>query len=154
MTTEVPVRSFLSETVVSGASSTHRNLTTPVLYEHMVKRGEGKLLQGGTFAVRSGDRTGRSPKDKFVIKAPGLSELVWWGPHNQALSVDAFEGIREKAIEYLKGRELYIQDCVVSQDPEHRRTVRVIYRAGVPQHVRAHDVHPVGRRAPTTSSRT
>ena len=126
MSVEAPGRTFLSETVISGASLVHRNLTTPVLYEHMVKRGEGKVLEGGTFAVRSGERTGRSPKDKYVIKAPGLSELVWWGNHNQPLSVEAFNHIRDKAVAYLKGRELYMQDCVVSQDPTHSRTVRVI----------------------------
>ncbi len=126
MTVAVPTTPTISEAVLAGASFIHRNLTTPVLYEHMVKRDEGKVLEGGTFAVRSGERTGRSPKDKFVIKAPGISELVWWGNHNQALSVDAYERIRAKAVEYLKGRELYLQDCVVSQDPAHRRHVRVI----------------------------
>lgn len=126
MTVAVPSSPTISEAVLAGASTIHRNLATPVLYEHMVKRNEGKVLEGGTFAVRSGERTGRSPKDKFVIKAPGISELVWWGPHNQALSVDAYERVRAKAIEYLKGREIYLQDCVVSQDPKHRRHVRVL----------------------------
>jgi len=66
----------------------------PVLYEHAVKRNEGKLLQGGTFAVYSGERTGRSPKDKFVVRTPEISEHVWWGNHNQPLSVDTFERLR------------------------------------------------------------
>ncbi len=116
----------VSDEVIASASTIHHNLSVPALYEHAVRRREGKLLQGGTFAVFSGERTGRSPKDKFVIKAPGLSELVWWGDHNQALSVDTFEHIRRKTLEYLRGRELYVQDCVVSQDPAHRRTVRVV----------------------------
>jgi phosphoenolpyruvate carboxykinase (ATP) len=115
-----------SEQVIAGARTVHRNLSTPVLYEHAVKRGEGKLLQGGTFAVFSGERTGRSPKDKYVIKADGLSESVWWGEHNQPLGVEAFERIRTRTLHYLRDRELYVQDCTVSQDPAHRRTVRVI----------------------------
>ena len=116
----------VSDEVMASASAIHHNLSVPVLYEHAVRRREGKLLQGGTFAVFSGERTGRSPKDKYVVKAPGLSELVWWGDHNQALSVDTFEHIRRKTLDYLRGRELYVQDCVVSQDPDHRRTVRVV----------------------------
>ncbi len=116
----------VGDEVISSASAIHHNLSVPVLYEHAVRRQEGKLLQGGTFAVFSGERTGRSPKDKYVIKAPGISELVWWGDHNQALSVDTFEHLRKRTLEYLRGRELYVQDCVVSQDPNHRRTVRVI----------------------------
>ena len=116
----------LSDIVVANASVVHRNLSSPVLYEHAVRRGEGKLLQGGTFAVASGDRTGRSPDDKFVVRTPEISEHVWWGKHNQPMSVDTFERVRGRILKYFKDRELYLQDCVVSQDPDHRRTVRVV----------------------------
>ena len=92
----------------------------------MVRDGEGKLLDGGTFAVRSGERTGRSPKDKFMIKAPNISEHVWWGQHNQPLDEETFDRIVAKVEAHLAGRDLYIQDCYVSQDPDHRRTVRVV----------------------------
>ena len=112
--------------ILANASSIHHNLSVPVLYEHAVRRREGKLLQGGTFAVFSGERTGRSPKDKFVVKTPEISEHVWWGNHNQPLPVDTFDRLRAKAMAYLKDRELYLQDCVVAQDPDHRKTVRVI----------------------------
>ncbi|MEO6044349.1 MAG: phosphoenolpyruvate carboxykinase (ATP), partial [Tepidiformaceae bacterium] len=116
----------VSDIVISNASQVHRNLSVPVLYEYAVRRQEGKLLEGGTFAVYSGERTGRSPKDKYIVKTPDISEHVWWGQHNQPMTPDTFERIRTKAIKYLKGRELFLQDCVVAQDPEHRRTVRVI----------------------------
>ena len=116
----------ISEVVISNAAEIHRNLSVPALYEHAVRRGEGKLLQGGTFAVYSGKRTGRSPKDRFVVQTPGLSEDLWWGPQNQPMDVDTFERVRAKVVRYLKDRELYVQDCVVAQDPDHRRTVRVV----------------------------
>ncbi|OAI42437.1 phosphoenolpyruvate carboxykinase, partial [bacterium SCGC AG-212-C10] len=116
----------IAKQVIDAASAVHRNLSTPVLYEHAVRRGEGKLLQGGTFVVRSGERTGRSPKDKFLIKSPTISENVWWGAHNQPMSEDTFEHVRAKALAYLADRELYVQDCVVAQDPNYQRTVRVI----------------------------
>ncbi len=116
----------LSTSVMAKAPTVHRNLSTPVLYEHMVRRGEGKLLQGGTFAVRSGLRTGRSPDDKFVVKTPSISEHVWWGQHNQAMSPETYERVKERIVAYLQERDVYVQDCVVSQDPEHRRTVRVV----------------------------
>ncbi|MCC6383146.1 MAG: phosphoenolpyruvate carboxykinase (ATP) [Dehalococcoidia bacterium] len=114
------------DVVMASAPRVHRNLSSPVLYEYAVRRGEGKLLQGGTFAVRSGPRTGRSPNDKFIVKSPDVSELVWWGPHNQAMTPATFERIRTKMVRYLSGRELFVQDCVVSQDPDHQRTVRVV----------------------------
>jgi len=116
----------ISDQIISRASAVHRNLSVPVLYEHAVKRGEGKLLQGGAFAIRSGARTGRSPRDKFVVRTPETVENVWWGKHNQPMSTDTFERLRAKTMQYLRDREVYVQDCHVSQDPGHTRTVRVI----------------------------
>jgi len=118
--------SDLSEIVIANATAVHRNLSTPVLYEHAVRREEGKLLQGGTFAVRSGARTGRSPDDKFVVKTSNISELVWWGQHNNPMTPDVYERVKARILQYLKDKEIYVQDCVVSQDPAHRRTVRVV----------------------------
>jgi phosphoenolpyruvate carboxykinase (ATP) len=116
----------VSDIVMSRASAVYRNLSTPVLYEHAIRRKEGKLLQGGTFAVRSGARTGRSPDDKFVVRAPGISESVWWGQHNQPMTPEVYERVKARIIEHLHGRDVYVQDCVVSQDPAHRRTVRAV----------------------------
>ena len=121
-----PVISNISKRVISGARTVHHNLSSPVLYEHMVRKGEGKLLEGGTFAVRSGERTGRSPQDKFMIKAPDISEHVWWGKHNQPLDEATFDRIVEKVEKHFADRDVYVQDCYVSQDPEYRRTVRVV----------------------------
>ncbi len=111
---------------LADAGTVHRNLTTPVLYEHAVRAGEGKLLEGGSFAVRTGARTGRSPNDKFVVRTPETSEQVWWGVHNQPMEQDTFDHLRERVLEYLQGRELYVQECTVSRDPSRRRSVRVV----------------------------
>lgn len=116
----------VGELVLTAASTVHRDLSVPVLYEHAVRRREGKLLEGGSFAVFSGERTGRSPKDKFVVRSNGISEHVWWGQHNQALGDDAYQKLKARIVEHLRGRELYVQDCHVSQDPHFERTVRVI----------------------------
>lgn len=121
-----PAPTNTAAAILANAGEVFHNLSVPVLYEHAVRRREGKLLQGGTFAVYSGERTGRSPKDKFVVKTPEISEHVWWGNHNQPLGVDTFDRLRTKALTYLKDRDIYLQDCVVAQDPDHRKTVRVI----------------------------
>lgn len=121
-----PSSQDVSAEVMQRAAGVHHNLSSPVLYEHAVRRHEGKLLQGGTFAVRSGPRTGRSPKDKFLIKSPDISEHVWWGQHNQPLSEEAYERVKRKVMDHLASREIYVQDCYVSQDPNYRRNVRVI----------------------------
>ncbi len=121
-----PSEPDISAEVIRRAPAVHHNLSSPVLYEHAIRRHEGKLLQGGTFAVRSGERTGRSPKDKFLIKTPGISEHVWWGQHNQPLSDDQYQRVKRKVADHLASREVYVQDCYVSQDPNHRRKVRVV----------------------------
>src|SRR5258708_7775378 len=121
-----PAPNCVSDVVVAGAREIHADLSVPVLYEHAVKNGEGKLLQGGTFAVRSGARTGRSPKDKYLVRTPDISEHVWWGQHNQAMTPDTYRHIETKVVQHFNGQRLYVQDCVVSQDSDHRRTVRVI----------------------------
>jgi len=103
-----PAPNNVASLILSNAAEVYHNLSVPTLYEHAVARREGKLLQGGTFAVFSGERTGRSPKDKYVVKTPGISEDVWWGNHNQPLSVDTFERLRTKAISYLKSKDIYL----------------------------------------------
>lgn len=116
----------LSQVAIANATAVYRNLSTPVLYEHAVRRGEGKLLQGGTFAVRSGKRTGRSPDDKFVVKTGDISEDVWWGKHNQPMTPEKYDKVQARILQYLARKDVYVQDCVVAQDPKHRRTVRVV----------------------------
>lgn len=68
-----PAPMNVASVVLAQAATVHHNLSVPVLYEHAVRRREGKLLQGGAFAVFSGERTGRSPKDKYVVKTPEIS---------------------------------------------------------------------------------
>ncbi len=91
----------LSQRVIEAAAAVHKNLSIPVLYEHAVRAHEGKLLQGGSFAVRTGSRTGRSPKDKFVVRTPETAEHVWWGAHNQPIDAGTFDSLRGKVLDYL-----------------------------------------------------
>ena len=122
----------LTQRIRDGAGTIHRNLSTPVLYEHAVRAGEGRLLQGGSFAVRTGARTGRSPKDKYIVRTSETSERVWWGEHNQPMDPDTFQHLKERCLEHLSGRELYVQDCTVSRDPSQRRSVRVVSEQAYP----------------------
>ena len=90
------------------------------------ERARGKLLQGGSFAVRTGTRTGRSPEDKFIVRTTESAEQVCWGAHNQPMEPATFEHLKARLRDYLRNKALYVQDCTVSQDPAHRRSVRVI----------------------------
>jgi phosphoenolpyruvate carboxykinase (ATP) len=100
--------------------------TTPVLYEHALAARGGRLAEGGALVVDTGRHTGRSPKDKFVVRELESEGRIWWGSVNQPLEEDAFEGLREKVVSYLEGRDLYVVDAFAGADPAHRLGVRVV----------------------------
>ena len=65
---------------------TYRNLSTAELYEHAIRNGEGAISAHGSLVVRTGKHTGRSPRDKYVVREPSTRANVWWGPVNQPIS--------------------------------------------------------------------
>ncbi len=102
------------------------NPTTPLLYEHALARGDGRLVEGGALAVDTGEHTGRSPKDKFVVREHGSEERIWWGDVNAELAEEHFDGLRAKVTQHLSGRDLYVVDAFAGADPAHRIGVRVV----------------------------
>jgi len=102
------------------------NPSTPLLYEHAIARGEARIAEGGPLAVDTGRHTGRSPKDKFIVREPGSADRIWWGG-NRELSENSFERLREKVTDNL-GREatLYVVDAFAGADPAHRIAVRLV----------------------------
>ena len=104
----------------------HHNLSVPALYEHALRRGEGIVAQEGPFVVNTGQYTGRSPNDKFIVDEPSSTELVWWGDVNVAMSEETFGALRRRILAYLQGRELFVQDLFVGADARYRVALRVI----------------------------
>jgi phosphoenolpyruvate carboxykinase (ATP) len=102
------------------------NPTTSLLYTHALERREGRLAEGGPLAVDTGRHTGRSPKDKFVVREPGSEDRIWWGDVNAELPEDRFEGLREKVVAHIGERDLYVVDAFAGADPKHRIGVRVL----------------------------
>jgi phosphoenolpyruvate carboxykinase (ATP) len=93
---------------------------------HALRRGEGVLAEGGPLVVDTGRFTGRSPKDKFVVREPGSEERIWWGTVNQPLCEEHFDGLRAKVVTHLDGQDLYVVDAFAGADPAHRIAVRVV----------------------------
>ena len=75
------------------------NLTTAQLYEEAIRNGEGLVAASGPYVVSTGQYTGRSPKDKFVIKEPSSQDKVWWGSVNQPLDENKFNSLRDRVSE-------------------------------------------------------
>ena len=124
-TTREDGRVELAEHGIEPAHDVFWNPTTSLLYNHSVERGEGRIAEGGALAVDTGEHTGRSPKDKFVVREPGSEERIWWGDVTRDLG-GAFRRAARKGRAHLGGSHLYVVDAFAGADPEHRIAVRVI----------------------------
>lgn len=103
-----------------------RNLSTPRLIELALARGEGKLAANGTLVVRTGERTGRSPKDKYLEDTPEIHNNIWWGNVNQPVSAAGFDKALELARGYYgKLDQIFVYDAIIGADPAHRLKARV-----------------------------
>jgi len=105
-----------------------RNLSAAALYEESIRYEPGSTISDrGALIAYSGEKTGRSPKDKRIVKHPNSEQDVWWGPVNFPLDELTFSINRERAIDYLNTQEkLYVVDAFAGWDPEYRIKVRVI----------------------------
>ncbi len=105
-----------------------RNAPPARLYEHGLRNEAGTAIaSSGALIAMSGEKTGRSPKDKRIVGEPGSKEDVWWGPVNIELDEHSFMINRERAVDYLNTRpHLYVVDGFAGWDPRHRIKVRVI----------------------------
>jgi phosphoenolpyruvate carboxykinase (ATP) len=103
------------------------NLTKPRLIEASLRRQVGELSSHGAISVATGEYTGRSPKDKFIVREPSSEAHIWWGDVNQPLSPDVFDAMHQRVSDYLSDRdELFVQDLYVGADPEYRMPLRVV----------------------------
>ena len=117
---------WLKQNGLDNLKHVHWNLTAPALYEQALRRGEAALADGGALLAYTGQHTGRSPKDRFIVDEPGSRESIWWGDVNVAIDEDRFEAMWGKARAYLQNREIFVQDCFAGADPEYRLSVRVV----------------------------
>src|SRR5271157_4537676 len=88
----------------------HRNLYPAPLIEAALRRGESELAARGSLVAETGKRTGRSPKDKFTIKDAITADKVAWGSANLPFSPEKFDALYERVLDYLKDKELFVQD--------------------------------------------
>jgi phosphoenolpyruvate carboxykinase (ATP) len=115
----------LEATGFAGAARVHYNLLEPALMQEALRRGEGDLGQGGALLVNTGKHTGRSPKDKFVVREPGTERDIWW-ENNGEMAPEAFAALLADMRAHVRGRELFVQDLYAGADPAYRLNVRVI----------------------------
>lgn len=107
-------------------SRAYWNLTPAELYEHAIRRSEGTLTEPGAFATVTQPHTGRSPRDKFLVREPSTQDDIWWGEINQAIDPANFDVLHQKMVGHVKGKEVFVSDLHACAADVHRLRVRVI----------------------------
>ncbi|WP_323768156.1 phosphoenolpyruvate carboxykinase [Marinovum sp.] len=115
----------LEDQGIEGLGNVYYNLMEPALIEEALRREEGTLGQGGAFLVSTGKFTGRSPKDKHVVKTESVAESIWWD-NNAAMSPEGFDALYDDMVAHMKGRDFFVQDLVGGADPAHCIDVRMV----------------------------
>ncbi|QLQ81957.1 hypothetical protein HG537_0G02110 [Torulaspora globosa] len=104
-----------------------RNAPAAILYEDALREKKTTISSSGALIAYSGEKTGRSPRDKRIIEEETSKNNIWWGPVNKPCSERTWEINRERAADYLRTRDhLYIVDAFAGWDPRYRIKVRVV----------------------------
>ena len=101
------------------------NLTEPGLYKESLCRGETVLAAGGALVATTGQHTGRSPQDKFIVRDETTKDSVWWD-NTKAMEPGKFEILYHDFLEHAKGRDLFVQDLIGGADTQNRLPTRII----------------------------
>ncbi len=102
------------------------NLTPALLVEAALEKQEGVLTETGAFRVVTGKFTGRSPKDRFIVKRRSIEKQIAWGPVNVPIEADVFERLYNKVMAYLEGKDVYVFDGLAGADVQYQMQTRVI----------------------------
>jgi phosphoenolpyruvate carboxykinase (ATP) len=111
---------------IRNVARVYWNLSVPALYEEAVRRREALIAAAGPLVCRTGQHTGRSPNDKFIVREPSSEDKVWWSKVNRPIEPRFFDALHRRMVHYVEGRELFVQDCYAGADPRYRMRVRII----------------------------
>lgn len=104
----------------------HYQLSPDELHDITLEKGMGKEASSGALAVNTGEFTGRSPKDRFIVRDSITEDKVWWGDINIPFDSETFDRLYDKVINYLNGKELFVRDSYACADPDYKLNIRVI----------------------------
>jgi phosphoenolpyruvate carboxykinase (ATP) len=122
----VPSTSNLKELGLGNVATALWNLTPSDLTEETIIRGEGVLSNTGALVINTGEFTGRSPKDRFIVCDDKTENTVWWGDINKKFDSEKFDKLYNRMTSYLTNREIYVRDSYVCADESYRTNIRVI----------------------------
>lgn len=96
------------------------------LHEITLEKNMGKEAASGALAINTGKFTGRSPKDRFIVKDEITKDRVWWGNINIPFEPSKFDALYDKVVAYLDEKEIYVRDCYACADPNYKTNIRVV----------------------------
>ncbi len=101
-------------------------LSPKELHDITLEKGQGVEASSGALAVNTGEFTGRSPLDRFIVKDDVTRDDIWWGDINVPFTPEKFEGLYAKVAEYLSNKEVFVRDCYACADEDYKLNIRVI----------------------------
>lgn len=119
-------KSFSLEDYGIKNATVHYQLSPEELHQITVEKGMGVETSSGALAVNTGAFTGRSPKDRYLVRDDETEDKVWWGDINLPFDSQKFDALYEKVVKYLSGKELYVRDSYACADENYRLNIRLI----------------------------
>jgi phosphoenolpyruvate carboxykinase (ATP) len=116
----------LSKHGLRNLNTVYWNLSAPRLLEQALGRSEGHVAENGALIVRTGQYTGRSPKDRYVVLDDTTRDTVDWGEVNREMSPEQFERLYQKVTAYLQGQDVFVQDCFGGADSGYALPIRAV----------------------------
>ena len=101
------------------------DLPAAELVEHAIRREEGRMASNGALVIETGERTGRSPNDRFIVDTPDVHDKIAWGAVNRPLSVESYEAIKAGIVDYLNERDVFVTRGMAGADRNHTRRLLV-----------------------------
>lgn len=118
--------SDLTKVGLNPQSDVYWNLPPAALVQESISRGMGKLTDLGALAIDTGEFTGRSPKDRFIVIDDLTKDSVWWGDVNIPFDSAKFDALQQKVCDYLQSRNLFVRDAYACADADYRLGIRVV----------------------------
>ncbi len=126
MTVPDHVTSHLRALGLTDLGPIYYNLKPPVLYEMALANGEGQLAAQGPLCTRTDPYTGRSPRDRFLVRDASNIDTINWGPVNRPTDADTFDHLQARLADYATEKPLFVQDLYAGADPDYTMPVRII----------------------------
>jgi len=115
----------LEEQGLNNLAAVHWNLRPAQLYHAALERKEGEIAANGPLLVKTGQHTGRSAQDKFIVRDATTEDNIWWD-NNKSITSEQFDALHADVLAHAEGKEVFVQDLFGGADPVHRLPTRVI----------------------------